>query len=723
MRRLTTLSLLALAAACGASMPRDPGYVGSRACAECHRDESRAWSSSAHALAMQRMMDAARVAAPFDGVRRDFASMSVTPQDVMSRREQAIHEGSTTITKPMVFVLGHLEVEQFVTSEAGGRLQALPIGYDPEEREWFDIFPEAPKPTEWAYWRNPGANANSQCLECHTTGYAKGYRPASDSYDTSWHEIGVGCEACHGPGRKHVAARRTGASDSYGVAPVDVGPGCVYCHALRRVIDDGYRPGDEPADRMDPVLLDSDQFHADGQLSGEAYEWTSFRLSEMYRRGVRCADCHEPHGGRPRADGNALCLRCHDAKLDDAAHTHHERSSPGARCVGCHMPEHTFMERDARRDHYIAPPDPEGAAAIGAPDACTSCHTDRSQTWAGEWVARWWGPSDATLARRRVSLALHQGREGDRAGVTGLLDVLGDAGLDPLRRASAARLLEQWTSDDVVRASLVRAATDPDPFVRAGALYALGQLPQTDEATTGASIAATRDAARLVRVEAAFALRTTDTTALAPSERDGVDRAFGEWLGAQRALGELPETNFNRGIFLTARGDLSGAEAAYRRAISIWPWDRPPYQNLAMVLVSDHRPDEAETVLHDALRIDPDWPPARFSLALLLAGQARWQDAVEQLEATVRVDPTYPRAMFNLGLAYAHVDRLDKANTALELAVDDPSAHADALRELVRLAMLRNDPEARDRWLPRALLADPNVGNDPRVRAALGMTD
>ena len=63
---------------------------------------------------------------------------------------------------------------------------------------------------------------NSMCGSCHTTDYHKNYDPETDTYDTKFFELGVGCEGCHGPYKDPVtqmeAEGKTGAGDSSDVA-------------------------------------------------------------------------------------------------------------------------------------------------------------------------------------------------------------------------------------------------------------------------------------------------------------------------------------------------------------------------------------------------------------------------------------------------------------------------------------------------------------------------
>src|SRR5262249_16597106 len=158
-----------------------------------------------------------------------------------------------------------------------------------------------------------------------------------------------GCEACHGPGSRHVAwTREQDASvPSYGLA-VDFGkpgrwefaPGapiahrepprterveletCAPCHSRRALIEPGATPGTPFLDAHRPALLDAGLYFADGQMEDEVYIWGSFLQSRMYAAGVTCSDCHDPHS--LKVNGDAACARCHEPDVfATPAHTHH----------------------------------------------------------------------------------------------------------------------------------------------------------------------------------------------------------------------------------------------------------------------------------------------------------------------------------------------------------------------------------------------------------------
>ena len=189
---------------------------------------------------------------------------------------------------------------------------------------------------------------------------------------------------------------------------------CAQCHARRGQIAEGYEAGKPFLDHYRPALLTSPLYHADGQQRGEVYNWGSFLQSKMYANGVTCSDCHNPHSGKLRAEGNALCATCHvPSKYDTAAHHHHKPASAGAACVACHMPTTTYMVVDPRHDHSLRVPRPDLSVKLGTPNACNGCHTNRDARWAAKQVNQWYGHDPQGYQRFAAAFAA---ADGGRAG-------------------------------------------------------------------------------------------------------------------------------------------------------------------------------------------------------------------------------------------------------------------------------------------------------------------
>lgn len=772
-------------------------FVGSSVCRTCHEPEYGAWEKSHHALAMRFAvtinpeLPAAEPAQPGAPARAyslrngpvpplagftpgntrfgngNTVQMQVTPE----RRIAAVFgEGATASTQELRYILGVSPLEQPLVATDRSRLQALPVAWDSAAGEWFDVFSgEDRRPGDYGHWLGRGMNANSQCLSCHTTDYREGYDAGSDSYSSTWSEMGVGCEACHGPGATHVASpklpytpfgRDAALAESQPSARSGVGAGrgsalptasasttpsastptstsasvgrspaasamqdlCATCHALRREIAPGFLPGARLLDHYDPVLLDEDDYEADGHVRGESYEWGSFLQSRMHERGVTCAACHDVHSGNLRAVGDALCLGCHEQRMSGPAHTGHAPESAGSRCVACHMPEKVFMARDRRRDHSLSIPDPLGSKESGIASACESCHADRGREKLAADSLRLW-PSlagERFVARRALVTAVAAARRGDPDGAVLLRDSLaGKHGEGAFLRASAAKLLARTTDQRETVDALVAAVLDSDDMVRNAAAYALAEADVSRRAVAKALLTAADDEVRAVRIQAAWALRGTRLDSLAEADRMSVESAFAEWRDATALAAEEPETQHNLGLFLSERGDRAGAEAAYRRAIAIEPAGVASRHNLAMVLIAGGRVAEAAAELESLVAIDERFAPAWYALGIVRGEQRDWAASAKALGRCLKLDPAYPGALTDLTHAYLEAGVPNVARVVLTAAADSPVARREALAGLVTVSLRTEDREQARRWAGELVTVDPSAASDPAVAELL----
>ncbi len=707
-----TAAVVLVALALRGPAPLGPSaYVGSSACTPCHADLVRAWQGSVHHRAMQAVTPEVPLRAPRDR------------PPLVTRHEQLFMIGAglqQPADLPLAYALGTVHVEQYVTPLRADRLQAVPLAFDVQGGRWFDLLEgDERQPEEWGYWTNRGMNANAECLFCHTTGYDKGYQPASDGYDSRWAEMGVGCEACHGPGAGHVRARsRWAAADPYqardGELLLDA---CAACHS-RRAVRGPYEPGTPFLNGFEPDLPDLDAYYADGQVKDELYEVVSFQMSKMYARGVRCWSCHDAHAGGTRKQGNTLCLTCHLPLYDSPAHTHHAASSAGAQCVECHMPVTMYMKHDPRRDHAFTRPDPEATETLGIPNACAQCHGDHPASWAADAVRAWFPDGGERARRRTIAAGIVQARGGDPASTPTLLTLLA-SDADAVRRASAARLLARFPTAEGVTPALLRALHDREPLVRAGAAWALGERTAlVPEVQTGL-VGVLDDPVRVVRLHAALALRGLDPDSLPPGAGHALAVATAEWQASQTLVGDTPEGHYNLAIFHAAREETDAAIAEYREALRLWPASIQVRHNLGMLLAGQGRLDEAATEFEAVLAHDPV-PETAFALGLLRAQQGRWHDAAGALERCLAADSDYPRARYNLALAWARTGDTTRALDTLEQAAASPDTHAEAVRAIIDVARGAHDRARIERWLLEAVRLDPSVAENPELRALLG---
>jgi len=456
----------------------DARYVGSAACATCHRGESTAWRASQHHDAMAEATQQA-VLGDFSGATFTYAGTTSTfyQRDGLFYVATDGHDGKLSHFR-IKYTFGVYPLQQYLIEFPDGRLQALSIAWDARPKaeggqRWFHLYPaERVTHDDELHWTRPAQNWNFMCADCHSTAVRKNYNAAADRFETRFAEINVGCEACHGPASRHVESptaplparlderrgmswiRNAASGNSLRSRPretereIEV---CAQCHARRGQIADGYEAGKPLLDFYRPALLSSPQYHADGQQRGEVYDWGSFLQSKMYANGVTCSDCHDPHSGKLRADGNTLCENCHLAsKYNTPTHHNHQAGSAGAACTACHMPTATYMVVDPRHDHSLRVPRPDLSVTLGTPNACTACHKDRNAQWAATTVKAWHGDPPQ--------------------GFQGFADV---ASQPAIARATALENLDASTNQSALDA-LARCLRDRSALVRLGALQALG---------------------------------------------------------------------------------------------------------------------------------------------------------------------------------------------------------------------------------------------------------
>jgi tetratricopeptide (TPR) repeat protein len=726
---------------------RQDGFIGSAACASCHTAEHAAWAGSDHARAMMPATPATVLGA-FDGATAEGAGQSATFRREGERfviRTDGPDGQAADLAVSETFGVDPLQ--QYLVLLPDGRRQALPWAWDTRPREaggqrWYHLMPdERLRAGDALHWTGRDQNWNFMCASCHSTGLVRGYDAARDRYDTTWSEIAVGCESCHGRGAAHAAWARDGArgdvpdkglevalrdasgggwrfddADPRGIARWEGPPRraaaqvetCAPCHARARPIVADPLPGQRFLDTHAPLLLERGEYHADGQIQGEVFEWGSFAQSRMARAGVVCADCHEPHRGRLRAEGNAVCAQCHlPQRFDTAAHHHHEAGSPGAQCVSCHMPSVTYMDVDTRRDHGFRVPRPDIAASIGAPDTCTSCHADRRPDWAAARIADWFGP------RRRddphPALAIAAGRRGERGADTGLAAIVNDRDQPAILRATAVSLLPLPPSQ-ATAAAIGAALLDREPLVRAAALRALDGLDPRNRLHAARFLA---DETRLVRIEAARALAPVPPQAIPEAARPAFARAWAELLASERVAAERPEAQVNLAGLLALRGDAAGAEAAYRAALALDPGFLPALVNQAGFEEARGRPEAAEALLRRAVAAHPAQAEPLYALALLQVRRGRTAEAAAGLAAAAALAPEEPRFAYAQALALHRLGRVEEAVAVL-------ARHPRHRDSLVALAAIERDRGRLDAAARHAAAA---VALAPGDREAAALLD
>ena len=723
-----TLLALALASGCGGKErtaatppvpPETARYVGSAGCAECHAAESARWRDSDHALAMQTATAAS--------LRGDFSDAALDHFGVSSRFRQ--RDGRFVVETEggehaVAYALGVRPLQQLLVEGPRGRLQSLDTAWDTRPasaggERWFHLQRDAIPPDDVLHWSRPSHTWNAMCADCHVTDYEKGYVASGDRYESRWSELGVGCEACHGPGSRHVewarAATHAGAKEGARPSALEMGltaelgaehafrfaPGaaiakrdppagapqelevCAPCHARRATIADGWQPGHAFLDHYRPALLDAGLYHADGQIDDEVYEYGSFLQSRMFAAGVTCSDCHDPHS--LAVDADAVCSKCHrDEVFATRAHHHHEPGSESARCVSCHMPTRTYMRIDVRRDHSLRVPRPDLSVALGTPNACGACHAARGDAWAADTVARWRG--DGPPPRAHFGSALDAARRDLPGASAALAELASDVSQPAIARATALHELATHPAREVLP-SIQAGLGDADPLVRMAALEALEPWPPALRSQLAAPLL--RDPRRAVRIQSARTLVSLPPDARAALGSD-FERALAEYRGALARDADRPETRVAAGVLAAAQGDLVGAQREYEAALAIEPHFVPASVNLADLHRIAGRDAEGVRVLSDALAREPGSADLHHAMGLALVRAGRAEEALAHFERAAAIEPddarfayVYAVALHDSGDAKRSIDVLKAAlarhpgNEQLQQALQAFGAESD----------------------------------------------
>ena len=735
-------------------------FVGSMSCAECHPDQTSAWRNSDHALAM-------RDATP-DTVLGSVTTGALGPEtdyELVGRGDLFIvadPPANARCTNATVrFTFGVRPLQQYLASCDAGRLQALPMAWDTRSMEqggqrWFSIYGEERiRPGDRLHWGGRFQNANSRCIDCHSTAFQKNYRIRDNSYDSRWQELGVGCEACHGPGSEHVAwgeklkriAAQTHPPPAGGQEVSPVGPPftgfvvggdvrwvrvenaptaylvgsrtsdplietCARCHSLREPLTGGYSSTEGFFDAYLPAVL-GQHFEIDGQDKDEVYTYGAFLQSKMYHSGVTCTDCHDPHASRLRAEGNALCARCHNSDAFDArAHHFHEPGTAGAVCTSCHMPPHVYMVMDVRHDHGFRIPRPDLTVRFGVPNPCTRCHADRSAQWAADAI-RGWFPSSRARDDRFVE-AMAAARQASPAGEALLLAVASDKVLPAIQRASALAGLGDLHSAGATGV-IEEALEDSSPLVRAYAARALGRFPPSTRWRVGQLFL--DDPSRAVRLQLAHALAPVFPLLEGEDSRRRLDRVLSEYRSSLLANADQPEASVNLGLIEAYRGNLAAAGAAYQQALKVDERSVLALVNMADLLRLQGRDEEAEPLLRRAVRYAPSEAGPHHALGLLLQRRGQSTAAIDEIARAAELAPEIAAYSYVHAIALQSVGDVDQAMLVLDAAI---GRHPNDKSLLLALAIIRLN---RGDLMGSRELAERVLSRDPTDSAARAIID
>ncbi len=653
-------------------------FTGRTSCIECHKRENDLWIGSHHDLAM----DTATV----ETVLGDFSNFEFRHKGLTHRMFIRDDKFYINTNGPdgefadfqIAYTFGYTPLQQYLVPFERGRYQCLPIAWDTENKRWFHlsdtVYSEQDiEPDNWLYWTNQAQNWNGMCADCHSTNLIKGYDPSTDTYNTSWSEIDVSCEACHGPASAHIEW----ANLPEGSRPMDVNTEleirtrdldnkelldvCARCHSRRSMMADYDNNNDDLLNYMIPSLITQPLYHADGQILEEDYVYASFTQSKMFEKGIMCNECHDSHSVKTIKSDNELCLQCHRPDIyNTPAHHFHKmpladslplinRNKPeykvgtGSQCVNCHMVGQFYMGNDYRRDHSFRNPRPDLTISIGSPNACNDCHTDQTVEWSQEYIEKWYGEEKRPHYGEAFASALNR----DTTAIPDLI-LYSQNELFPLMvRATAVSLLSNY-DDSLSKQTIELALSDPASLVRHSAINSYS--PVDVASFEKLMVALLNDPVRGIRIEAAIRLSEIPESMLSDAAKKARKDALEEYKNVNLYVSDFPGGMYNLGIMYTYAGDLEKAAESYRAALKIDNLFYLAKVNLATIYNRQNKNAEAERLLSEVVEENPEIVEVFYSLALQHAQNGNIPESRKYFLEAIELMPERPRIIYNLAL-------------------------------------------------------------------------
>ena len=328
-------------------LAREPApYTGAKACAKCHASKYQSQQQSRHAITIWSGESLAKVPLPkgplIDPVRADVVH-SFDREG--SRIAASAKVGDETVRGAIAYALGsgHHGQTMLAKDETSDGYRSLRISYYTGGDQWGVTSGFPPRPEEPARYLGElmSEPAFRACLNCHTTRFQSerdGPRPEAA-------DRGIGCERCHGPGRRHVEAVEAGFPRLAIARPREAAPAqrmrlCAPCHAA-----------DGQVTPSDPRFI---RFQSTTLPYSRCYTETGGKLD--------CVTCHDPHKNveTSPAHYDARCLACHgEGPRDETIRVEAVAAvkcpvDAKKGCTGCHMPKsENVIPFTSFSDHHI----------------------------------------------------------------------------------------------------------------------------------------------------------------------------------------------------------------------------------------------------------------------------------------------------------------------------------------------------------------------------------
>ncbi len=642
-------------------------FVGSETCISCHKTEYDSWKGSHHDQAM-KIADSISILANFDNSH--FTHKGIKSFFFKKQGDYYVNtENSDGIYQDykIIYTFGVTPLQQYIVQFPDGHYQCLITAWDTQQNKWFHLQPDLDiKHDEWMHWSGGSMNWNTMCADCHSTDLKKNFHSDTNSYNTTFSEINVGCESCHGPASLHNAyyenpPQHKAPPKFYmqnAMPSKEVVDKCARCHSRRKQITPVFDYTGNYLDHYSPSLLIYPTYELDGQIRDEDYVYSSFVQSKMYHYGVSCRDCHDVHSLKLKKTGNTLCMECHEPHYNEASHHFHELGTEGAECINCHMPGKVYMGNDFRRDHSFRVPRPDQTVQYGTPNACNGCHTDESPKWASDFIKEKYGVKRLD----HFSDYLLAGSQGDNKAY---LHLINGKQYPDIARATAVNQYSNQINSEADLIALKEFLSDTAPLVRNETVTSFSNFRY--EEIAGEIETLLQDSIRLVRTASAKYFNTIKHT---PNNKNIYDKAHKEYFEELEMNADFATGQHQIAQYYEAQGNIEQTIKAYKKAIEIDNYYNTSRMNLALLLYQQGNVEETEKLYLKVIEQEPDFGYSYYMLGLLYNETGNSEKAITYLSYACEKDPNNLRAHYNYALKLQESKRYKESVIIMDKALN-----------------------------------------------------
>lgn len=659
-------------------------------CKQCHKKQFENWYISDHFKAMAK--------ADNKSVLGNFNNQTISFHNIRNRlfikNKQyfinTLNENKKYQDYKISYTFGHYPLQQYLIETKKGHLQALNIAWDSREKSeggqrWFHLQKEINGTKDIFFWTRHFQNANSRCIQCHTTNYSKNYNRETKTYNSSWSDINISCEACHIDVKKHLSLAKKNKFSNFQKdslshtvkkatwifkkdknSAIIANPNfnilqnqkniiniCGTCHSRRENISK-FKTNEDFYDNFKLKMLEKNLYEIDGQILDEVFVLGSFLQSKMYKKGVSCTNCHEPHSQKLYFEGNNLCLQCHKKNIFDVkTHHNHKKNSIGSKCINCHMPQKKYMGVDFRADHSFSIPRPDLSILYNTSNACTNCHKNKSNLWAKKSLKNFLKKQNKNLSNKKDTYTkINKMLQNNNFSA---LNYFLTEEINSLAKIQIATLYEQLKKFPINNTYniLSKDLKNKNILIKLSAISALEYAPPK------------------IKISLLFPLKDDKNLSVRNKITQVLSSSFDFMNKEQKQIfkkltKELIKTleyNSDSPIYLT---------------------------NLANLYINLKNFNQAKKLLKEALEIEANYLPANLNLADIYRIQGLEKKVFNTLKKTLTFAKDYSIVYYSIALHYLRINKVSQAIKYLKISISKKDANALNFY-VYALALLKNN--------------------------------